>query len=322
MEYNFSVLSRIWPVRILETLVFLGAFLVIILGASVALQGLASVFGLSSFEAERVLVDNELVLQILALSVAGIALMVARHRLRGESWRALGAELWTAIPRGRREEAWNMTLSSALRAFLAVSVIVAVSVFLGFGQIEFGVWQSWDAVFRLFAALPDVALLFVWLFLLDAVRNMLWRGLVGQGPQRGSLQNRLLIVAFEACVLFRFFNGSPHLVDQLFTALVCALLSSAFLLWLEFARASRLGWREDVKRLAFQAGLWGTIFHVYGYPRAGNRASSLLHVFAGGSSEPLGSLGTNGVIGQALFVLLLVVCVNALLQRALRLTRH
>lgn len=327
MGYNLSVLSLIWPRRITEILVFLGVFLVISQGASFAMESFTSLFGLAASDAQRILAENELFLQFLALGVAGIALIVARRWARVQGWPRLSAgeirfEFWTAIPEGRSEEAWNLGISSALTALIAVSVAVAVSCFLGFAQLEFGVWDSWSGnLGRLVRAMPDVGLLFVWIAVLDGVRSVLWRGLIQEDPEGGSLQNRLLIVGFEAYVLFRFFNGSPHMVDRVFTSLVCSLIAATFLFWHEFARTRAHGWREDVKRLAFQLGLWGTVFHVYGYPRAGLRTPSVAHVFPGGLSEPLGNLGTNGVLGQALFVLMLVVLVNTLLQRVLRQAR-
>jgi|GEM_PF-2357792 len=324
MEYNHPVLTPIWPRRILEVLLFVGVFVLVSQGASYVWGSFGSLFGMFPIEAERILLDNEALLQLLALAAAAVSLVVYRRRAQANgAWLTLRRQLWTPIPRGRRDEACSVALSYSLRAFLAVSVVVGVSSFLGFAQLETGWGESFGTLIQVVSALPEVALLALWIFAIDGARSLLWHGLVGQDTQGGSFQNRLLIVGFETYVLFRFFNGSPHLVDRLFTGLVCALISAAFLLWLEFGRGTSLGWREDVKRLAFQLGLWGTVFHVYGYPRSGNRAASVLHVFPGSLVEPTESLGVHGgILGQSLFLLMIVLCVNALLQRALRLTRH
>ena len=304
-----------------EVIAFILFFLVSKTLLSSLLTSVASFLGLGDVQVAGLLMDFEMPLQVIPLVIAHGLVLGQHFKRTGRR----GAPVWPAVLRkllplrrseARLSEIIEIAANASLKSFVFVSGLVALSSFLGFAQIERIHWTGVVAWLWLPQALLQATLLVLWVWALEITRRFLWERLVHRSER--DLQGRLIVILFEATLLFRLFNNSPFLADQLFLAVVCALVSASLLLWFE---AGRKDWQSDLRRLSFLSGLWVSLFHIYGYERSGSRLFSLAHVFAGPELDPLGGLVRQGVFGQTIFILGGIVLINALLHKSLRPSR-
>lgn len=270
--------------------------------------------GASAAGAELVASDNELILQVISLLIAFYAL----HRERGirAPWASFRA-LWPR-PRWGAEVTAQWVSTGLVKGFLGASALVSASLFLGFSTVEWPVW-SWAWVWNF---LPPMLMesfgLVLWVVLFDNTLRFLDECLHA-GSQKKRFEGQLLTMVVGAHLLFRILNGSPHLFDRAFTALFAALVSSAYLLWIESSSLLH-GSQERAMclRLSFVMGFLLSWVHLYEQVLGGTRSLSVLTVLEGPVLEPTGSLANAGLVGECLALLACVVGINHLLRRVLK----
>jgi hypothetical protein len=281
----------------------------------------AAFFGIDGLKLSLLLLDNQMILQLFCLSTS---LLLTGWILDGKT------ELLNSI---RTPLSWGLSRigtyaqvfwNGAFRGFLVASAFVAVSIFLGFSTLEGPRLQSLRIadLFEL-AYLFQVIEFVLWLWAVEGARNFLWNQLkidtqtFHESQLRSSLK-RLIVVSFEASLIFGLFNASDAPLEKAFVALVSLLIAAAGTLWFELHRHQKIPHMLSLaKRLGLLCGVGVSLFHSYGQALGASRRASILHLFPGSVLDPTKIIAVQGALGQCLFILVLVYFINRLTKQSL-----
>ena len=297
--------------------VFLATYFVAKFICEGAFAQLLRVLGAPPAAVTDLLSGNELTLQSIALFLA----LYAQDRMVPRRHVTFAGFLKRLLPNQPLfpESRLNIGMNFFTRGFLVASATVAASLFLGFHRMERAHWDV-SFVWELLPVLSgQLFSLLAWYLLLDRAIVFLWSALTAKG-RNPAFDGRFVVLSFTSYLLFQVFNDSPHLMNQVFTALICGLVAGGYLLWIEAGPALHRGLvRAELMRRTAVAGFLITLAHVYGQPVGGSRAVSVVSLVEGPVQAPVGSLASIGITGQILVVLSLVILVNVLLRRVLAL---
>jgi hypothetical protein len=297
------------PVR--EAFFFFGIFFALRCLFRFALSWACELIDMNPQMVVQVLDSNELFVQTVAL----LAALVGLFQYQKLSWKTDLLQNFFGAQKLTRED-WLSTLSgSLLWGFLAASAGVAVSIFLGFSSIQAPIWSLSGVLYMLPALLLRSLLWVLWILAMELSRAALWPLLTSS--REDQIPGRLMLITFEAFLLFFAINGEGAVYEQFFLGLVSIWGAAVLLLWFEYSRSQARSLRSTFRRLAFLSGMGVGLFHIYGMPLAGSRYSSLFYLYPGPTRQPTGAMADQGVLGQVVFVLLFVALANALLQKAL-----
>ncbi len=258
---------------------------------------------------EQVLNDNDIGLSALAMALAVYAVCLTEKLSFYQTllpWKKLNII-----------ETLSYTLQSVCSGFLTATIGIAFSIFFGFLALNAPRLEV-QSLYNIAPSLLIQVFTFVfWLLIIEASRRLLWRQLLGS-QQKPHIFERLLIVGFETFILFKSLSSSPHLSDQVLSILICLSLSLWHLIWMESESGLYTENRQgigSIVRSGLQFGFLGGLYFVYGQWRAGAKSTAVFDLIEG-PNNPYGlSLLKQGIVGQLVFILLILFLSNAMLYR-------
>jgi hypothetical protein len=239
--------------------------------------------------AELSIGDNELVLQILSLSLTLIAWFFGVLRRPWTSLLSFISPVMGAAAKAGTQESttffrsgdhsWGKVLTEGIRGWSrglwVTSFCVAILVFMGVLKIETPVGLN-SLFSSSFGFVQQASLIFFWLWGLARFRFLLWVPLleIGRGPKVAWV----LWVLFETHLYFRFVSGGLWLefLPYSLPLLMLSCLNTGI-----FCLALKRSWLWQWRVALSLVGVWTALVAVYGFPLGASRMSSLFYVFPG-----------------------------------------